>query len=466
MSVTTAVISGDRGQSFLSLVTLRIEDVVLLLRCWNFRWRSLRLFPTAIALLLAVAIGWMGAGAGRSPAAADPQPIVLRALLPAPFREAMQPAIALFEAEHPEIQLELVAGPNDTSLVSDLYTTAFLLGNAPYDLVFLDVTWLPKFVAAGWLLDLSDRISPETQAEFLPATLRGSFDGDRLYRLPLNAAVGLLYYRQDLMPEPPQTFAELVARSQQLQAEGKVDWGYVWQGKQYEGLVCNFLEVLAGKGGYWIDPQSGAVGLDQPEAIAAAEWLRSTITSGITPAGVSNFQENEALKLFETGQSAFMRNWPYAEMLLERPESKVQGKVGITAMVHAPDQNSAATQGTWGVAIASQTPHPEAALMALLALTGTEAQRLISLGSNYIPTRAALYQDPELLAQYPFYAELQPILESAVLRAPLAAYDPLSDILQRHLSAVISGQMPAAIALQQAARESRQLLTSQRGGAA
>ncbi len=434
------------------------------LRCGLTRWRSLRLLPLLLTLFLALAIG--GLGTGTQPSAAADSTVVLRALLPAPFREAMQPAIARFTAEHPEIQLELVAGPNDTSLVSDLYTTAFLLGNAPYDLVFLDVTWLPKFVAAGWLLDLSDRVLPEIQTEFLPAALNGSFYRDRLYRLPLNAAVGLLYYRQDLMPEPPQTFTELVQRSQQLQAQGVVPWGYVWQGKQYEGLVCNFLEVLAGFGGYWIDPQTGEVGLDHPEAIAAADWLRSTITDQISPAGVSTFQENEALKLFESGQSAFMRNWPYAEMLLERPESAVRGKVGITPMVHAPGQTSAATQGTWGVGIAQQTEHPEAALTALLALTDAESQRLISLGSNYIPTRSALYQDPELLARYPFYATLPPILESTVLRSPLPAYDALSDILQRHLSAAISGQTPVAIALQQAARESRQLLASQQGATA
>ena len=60
------------------------------------------------------------------------------------------------------------------------------------------------------------------------------------------ASMGLLYWRSDLMPAPPRTPAELVQISRELQSSGAIRWGYVWQGRQYEGLSTVFLEMLRG----------------------------------------------------------------------------------------------------------------------------------------------------------------------------------------------------------------------------
>jgi len=42
--------------------------------------------------------------------------------------------------------------------------------------------------------------------------------------------------------------------SQQVQAQSPVPWGYFWQGREYEGLVVNFVEVLAGYDDLQINP--------------------------------------------------------------------------------------------------------------------------------------------------------------------------------------------------------------------
>ncbi len=65
-----------------------------------------------------------------------------------------------------------------------------------------------------------------------------SYNG-HLYRWPLTSDMGLLYYRTDLMDRPPETPEDLVSVSQSLQKDQKVEWGYVWQGRQYEGLVVS-----------------------------------------------------------------------------------------------------------------------------------------------------------------------------------------------------------------------------------
>src|SRR5260221_5460676 len=141
----------------------------------------------------------------------------------------------------------------------------------------MDVAWASKFAGAGWLLPLDDVFTPAELHELLPRAVdAGRFHG-KLYRVPVRTDVGLLYYRRDLLRDAgipaPETFDDLVRAARRLQSPPD-RWGPLWQGSQYEGLTCVFLEVLHGMGGLWVDPDSLDVGLDRPEAVAALELLR------------------------------------------------------------------------------------------------------------------------------------------------------------------------------------------------
>ncbi|MBD0344625.1 MAG: extracellular solute-binding protein, partial [Coleofasciculus sp. Co-bin14] len=64
-----------------------------------------------------------------------------------------------FEKQNPDIRIQIIEAPNATDLTENLYTSAFILGDSPYDLVYMDVIWTSKFAAAGWLRDLSERVT-------------------------------------------------------------------------------------------------------------------------------------------------------------------------------------------------------------------------------------------------------------------------------------------------------------------
>ena len=98
------------------------------------------------------------------------------------------------DEKSPISAINIVRGPNAADSVENLYTTSFLLGDSPYDLVYSDVVWIPKFAAAGWLQDLSDRVSEDELEEFLEADVSaGRYQGG-LYRMPFRSAMGMLYY--------------------------------------------------------------------------------------------------------------------------------------------------------------------------------------------------------------------------------------------------------------------------------
>jgi len=350
-----------------------------------------------------------------------------------------------FNQGHPAIPVRLVEGPAATDTRQDMYSTAFLAGSGGYDIVYCDVIWVPKFAAAGWLLDISNQWNSGERDEFLTADIEAGTYKGRLYRIPAFADAGLLYYRTDLVPSPPATFEDLFRLASLTQREGR--WGFVWQGKQYEGLVANFLEVLWGFGGDWIT-DDGRVLVDAPEGIAALRFLVKTIGS-ISPPGVTTYMEEDTRSIFQSGRAVFMRNWFYAAAAMDQSKSTVRGHVGFVPMVHAAG-SSAATLGGWGFAISSRTPHPDAAVDFVKFMTAPEQMIELLKTSGYIPARKSLVPP-----------EFRTVLEHARFRPRIPEYAQASDILQRWVSAALSGSISPENALTHAAKETRVLLGGQ-----
>ena len=353
--------------------------------------------------------------------------------------------ISRFQDLHPGIRVRLIEGPPATNTREDMYSTSFLAGSSAYDVVYCDVIWVPKFAAAGWLLDLTGRLSPEDVADYLPADFRaGSYRG-RLYRIPAFTDAGVLYYRKDLVPQPPQTFDDLVLLSKQHMTNDRAGW--LWQGKQYEGLVTVYLEILWGFGGDWINAETREVLIDRPEALQALEFLKETIDT-ISPPAVTTYAEEETRSLFQNGRSVFLRNWPYVWTLMKESPLRVENRVGVAPMVRAPGRDSAATLGGWGFAISRFTRNPDAAWEFVKFLTQREQLRQVQSRMGVIPARRSLVPP-----------EFAPIFESARMRPPIPEYAQASDILQRWLSAALTRRIDPDEALREAARETRSLLS-------
>ena len=388
------------------------------------------------------------------------QPVVVKTLVRADEAQMLSPLATKFNQQHSDIQLQIVEAPSDSNQVEDLYTSSFLLGNSPYDLVYMDIVWTPKFAAAGWLEDISDRLSDTEAQEYLAGDIAGGMYEDKLYRLPFRSDAGMLYYRQDVLEqagyEPPETFSELLQISQELQQQDLIDWGYVWQGKQYEGLAAMFVEVLQGHGAFWVNPDTLEVGLDQPEAIKAVEFLRQAIALGVSPPGVTTYAEEEARLLFQNGKSAFLRNWPYVYSLAL--DSPIAGQYSIKPMVHAVGKDSGACLGGWGLGISTSSKHPDATWEVMQFLSSEESQREFILATGFVPSRTVLFNDPAIIAKYNYYPKLLDVVQSSALRPPISQYAQASDILQRYLSAAITDKLTPKAAMQAATQETRNLL--------
>jgi multiple sugar transport system substrate-binding protein len=418
------------------------------------------LIGAGITLLLAAPACGPGNGAPGGPTR-------LAMMVAASEREAWAPIGESFETEHPGVRVDLVEGPNATDLRENLYTAALLAGDDAFDLVSMDVTWMPKFAAAGWLAPLDEAFTAAQTDALLPEDLAAGRFAGRLYRVPVRTDVGLLYYRRDLLEHahlaPPETFDDLVRIARRLQSPPDL-WGYVWQGAQYEGLVCNYLEVLQGRGGFWIQTPTLELGLGRPAALDALDFLRACRMGAepISPPGVTTYKEEESRRLFQDGRAVFLRSWPYVWRLAQAPGSRIAGKIGALALVHAPGREAGGTLGGWGLGVSRFSRHPALAIEFIRHAVAPASQQALCRDTGYAPALIAAYGDPVLLAGDPFLGTLRRLHRGAILRPAVPRYAQASDILQRHLSAALSGLEQPSEALAAAERETRLLLGPER----
>lgn len=369
--------------------------------------------------------------------------------------------IASFEAKNPDIAVNLIEGPASTDTRESQYAASLLAKDSTYDLIYLDVIWVPKFSAKGWLVPLDEYFSPEMQGEFLPGDIEASTYAGHIWRIPIRSNGGVLYYRKDLLESagiaPPETFEDLVAAAKKIQSPPDL-WGFVFQGKQYEGLTCVFLEILRGFGGDVLTPDGGSA-FDSAETLQALKWMRDVVfKKKIVPEAVRTYEENESLASFLSGKSIFMRNWPYAWKMCNEEESEIRGKVGIIPMPHASGKQSSSTSGGWGFGVSTFSKHKEEALRFALHAASAESLKVFAFKQGGAPSRKELYKDSELVSRYPHYPELYQVLLHTRPRPVHPRYLEISDTLQRHVSAVLSGSETPEEAVREANEEIEQIL--------
>jgi len=409
--------------------------LVMEIRAIIVKGRFLRIGVTLCAALL---VG----GCSEPPAGADKTvTLVLKHSKlfgdPDPFDRLL----AQFEQGHPNVRVKREVLPSSSDEQHQFYAINLQAKSADFDVFALDVIWVAEFARAGWLRDLSHRLPPEARSAFFPGPLAAVTYQGRIYALPWFIDAGLLYYRKDLLNKygypPPRTWDELVQSARAIMAKEPELYGYVWQGKQYEGLVCNALEVLWSHGGEVL--HDGRVVLDSGENRKGLTLLRDLIQTQISPALVTTATEEPAREIFGRGKAVFMRNWPYAWRLFEREGSPVRGKVGVAVLPHAAGQASAATLGGWQLGVNQYSRHPEEAEQLAQFLTSEAAQKAIALAYGFSPPRKGLYKDSELIAAQPFLKDLYKVFERARPRPVTPYYVAISQVMQTEFSAAIAG---------------------------
>jgi trehalose/maltose transport system substrate-binding protein len=335
----------------------------------------------------------------------------------------------------------VVPMPSSTTDQFAQYRLWLAAGSTDIDLYMTDVIWAPQLAAN--LIDLT-AAAKDLMPSYVPSIVQSQTVDGKLVALPVFTDAPALYYRKDLLEkyklQVPKTWDDLTAAAKTIQDGEKATspdfWGYVWQGNAYEGLTCNALEWVKSFGGGQIVEPDGTISINNPKAAKAIETAKGWVGT-ISPPGVLAYTEEESRGVWQSGNAAFMRNWPYAYALGNSADSKVKDKFGVTTLpVGAAGDTSAATLGGWNVAVSKYSPHQDAAISLALYLAGPEAQKWRAIHETHLPTIQSLYDDADVAAAAPIIPQWKAVFLNAVPRPSAATLGKYAEVSAKFFNAV------------------------------
>ncbi|MGB3632485.1 MAG: ABC transporter substrate-binding protein [Rubrobacteraceae bacterium] len=345
------------------------------------------------------------------------------------------------------------------SLVSD-----FQAGASEVDVIAGDVIWSAELSDNGWIEDLSGRMysdySPQVPDAFLNAPISSVSYQNRLWGVPWFTDVGVLYYRTDLLEEanmgdPPTTWSGLTDIANEVKEQTGTQYGFVFQGDDYEGGVVNGLEYIWNAGGDVLEGNISTsapgtpvvlspnfVAINSQSSVQGLETERGMVTDNVAPQEVSGYTESESNDAFMAGDAVFQRGWPFMYATFGTDDSNIsQDQVGIAPLpVQSEGQKSWSCLGGWNMYMSSSSQNKDAAWEFIKWMTAAEQQKFRATEGSFLPTLGSLYEDQEILNQVPVVELARNIVrEDARSRPVTPYYSVVSSRLAQGFNASLSG---------------------------
>ncbi|MEU6510452.1 MULTISPECIES: ABC transporter substrate-binding protein [unclassified Streptomyces] len=386
-----------------------------------------------------------GAGGGRGP---------LTLATAGDLTGYLGPLLQGWNRTHPGEKVTLVELPDSADETYAQMTTDLRGGDrSRFDVLNIDVNWTSEFAAAGWIRTLPrDRFPLKS---FLPPVVdTATYDG-RLYAVPYVTNAGLLLYRKDVLAEegvpPPRTWTELERDAKSVAPKYHLD-GYAGQFLPYEGLTVNAAEAVYSAGGSILGDEGTRVTVDSAAAREGIGFLARGVREGWIPKQALTWKEEESKQAFQDGRLLFLRNWPYAYAVASAKGSKVAGKIGAVPLP-GPGGPGTSVLGGSNLAVNTHARHPDSAARLIAYLTSAQVQRQVLVRGALPPVRAALYQDPALIRQFPYLPTLRTAVLTAAPRPKSAHYDQVSLVVQAVVHGALTGRETPEQAVRRLARE-------------
>jgi trehalose/maltose transport system substrate-binding protein len=353
-------------------------------------------------------------------------------IFPEPSGSFAHAAQVCSQASGGRYKIELNTLPTDADGQRQQLVRRLAAKDSSIDIIGMDVTYTPEFAEAGWLRPWVGANRIAASKGMLPGPLATATWKGTIYGMPDNSNTQLLWYRKDLVPTPPKTWAEMIQDAIKLDKQGKPHYIEV-QGKQYEGLTVWFNTLVASGGGSILKgPTTVALG---PSAQRAAEIIHNVASSVAADPSLSNSDEGSARLAFESGSAAFELNYPFVYPSIQADDPKLAKQMGYTYYpAVSPGQSAKVTIGGSNLGVSSYSKYPQYDYAAIKCLTDRANQKTDAIKGGLPPTLAALYTDPALAKPYPFKSLIARQLANAGIRPQTPAYADVTIAIQKALS--------------------------------
>ena len=350
----------------------------------------------------------------------------------------VRPLVARWNKAHPDEKVTFKEQTDEADQQHDDLREHFQAEDADYDVVSVDVVWTAEFAAQEWLQPLEGDFAIDTAGMLQPTVDSGTYN-DKLYAAPVSSDGGLLYYRKDLVPNPPKTWDEMMGMCD-IAEKNNMDC-YAGQFAQYEGLTVNASEAINTSGGDIVEEDGTTPAVDSDAARAGLDRLVQGFESGNIPSKAITYTEEEGRRSFQEGNLLFLRNWPYVYNLAKTEGgSKVKDSFGVAPLPGVEGSTPGASSlGGHNAAISVYSDNKATARDFVQFLVSEESQRWFLEQGSLAPVLEKLYTEPGLVKQFPYLPTLQTSIENAVPRPVTPFYPAVTEAIQANAYAAIKG---------------------------
>jgi multiple sugar transport system substrate-binding protein len=325
-------------------------------------------------------------------------------------------------------KIQQVKLPTDSDQQRELIVRRLAAKDPDLDVIGMDVNWTAEFAQAEWIVPFEGQHKADAEQDRIPALLESVNYQGKTWAAPFTTNTQLLWYHKDVVKgPPPETWDEMIQQAKDIGGDkGKI----VVQGRRYEGFVVWFNTLVASGGGQILDRQGNVI--LGPPAVNAARIMKSVADNAGT-ATIANDKEDTGNDAFTSGDLAFMVNYPFVYASVAE-DKKALANLGVARYPTVKKgEPSHVTFGGVNLGVSKFSKHKELAFEAAKCLGAADQQEVAALKGGLFPTRAALFEDPDIKKAYPFANLVEDTLRDGVSRPVLPAYADISLAIQSSL---------------------------------
>ncbi len=283
----------------------------------------------------------------------------------------LEPAVEQFEAEHPDIDVELVTfGPWD---LHDKLLTALAAGTGAPDVAQLVIRRFDAYRDTGQLVDLAPYLDEAYLSEVPASIWPAVSSGDGIYGVPTDYGPGVIWYRRDVFEQygieaPIETWDEFIEAGKRIR-EGSNGEQYMMPIYVPSGQwgVASFVQFFQSAGGNFFDEEGNLI-RDNEQLEEMLTWYHDLVVehdiaypvpwftpsfwalleSGLFVTLPANTSEGRNIQQFAAGQAGDWGVMPWPKWSPDAPAyTGIWGGNVLTVPQQSQNQEAAITFAKW-----------------------------------------------------------------------------------------------------------------------
>lgn len=330
------------------------------------------------------------------------------------------------------------------------------------DLFTVDIIWVPRFTK--WAKPLDSFFNSNFLKNILPHPLQTCYFKDSLFAIPLYTDIALLFYRKDILEKIPdyqqfkneldssitwERFIELKNKLDKF-AERKNKPFYIFQGDDYEGLMCSLCEMM---GNYQLPvmDSSHKIYLNTDAGKKSIQLLVDLVHKyKLSPIEVTKLRENESYQFFAENDAFSVRGWPsFSSQDNKFVSEKIKNKIVKVPTPHISGKSPSLIFGGWNLMVSKYSEKIPEVIKFIEFLVSPEAQKIMYEEGGYLPINLKLYNDSTYTASHPDLIFYYNLFKKGVHRPLLEDYTNFSDLISFYLSEGIRENLSAEKIIEQ-----------------